>query len=418
MNLKKENKIKSKRSQTKKSPYLDKDFTTVFVIVLTICFTLLIFFIEPNIVGNVINEMSMTIANSPPIINLTDFTAYVGDTINLTECGYDLNGDVVFCSYSAPIPANNIWNVLVGDVGTHNITINATDERNWTIKYITVIVQLLGEEACNLNATLNEDNKTVKLEWNLSGQGYKNYTLFMYDDYLENATFDFTNTSNISFYEQTKWNDTTAGNVKQRYYKIKAFNEFNSKTCNVTVGKFDWELTTANGRWNYVSLPFEIKNSFIEDVFAPIKSSIDWVYTFNHTSGDFNLFYFMPFSTGPYKYLKPGECILVKPNADVNLTIVGEIYTKIEINLTIANGRWNYFGWVAEKTPRAEAEIPILAKYDWLYSYNESSGTFNDEFWFNTFGIGKLYDFKAGDGYIIKATDTGIWVYDMYNFTN
>jgi hypothetical protein len=383
-----------------------------FIVILILCLSGLALFLnqKPGIMGYVVQSMSLRIGNTAPIINLSDIIAYTGDLVNISNCAYDMEGDPVNCSFSYPINSSGLWQTNLSDEGIYNIEINATDGKVYSTKNISLTV--IGIR-CTFTAERNIDNTTVNLEWSFPFKSYTNYTLYWIDSYIQNGTIKTGEAFNKSLYNQTQYNDTNASSVIQRYYQIRGHNSITEEMCNKTVGKYTFNLISNFGRWNYVSIPVYQNETGIEQVLSPGVPDLDFAFWYNISKGGFEIWSFT-FHLGKLKNIYPGESYIIQPlNGETNITVVGPIVYIVLQNLSIINGRWNYLGWVAELTPRSEAEIPILTSYDWLYWYNKTKGGF--EVYSNDFKLGKVNELKSGEGYLIQPTSNVSWYYDMYN---
>ena len=247
----------------------------------------------------------------------------------------------------------------------------------------------------NLRGELEDDNETVRLIWN--DLGHDNISIFI----AKNATgFNF-GAPNITGITVFNWSDPTSGNDAERYYKIGMWNMGLFNVSENTVVKYDMNLTTTNGRWNYLSLPAEPMNNSRNEVLKGISGSYDWIYEYNPTGGNYS-YWFDPFSTGNIHNLTPDKCYIIKMTDNITFTIVGNDNTDINENLVVDNGRWNYLGWVNEITPRNAATGTIAGDFDWIYEYVALSGNYS--FWFDPFTTGNIDYFNPGRCYIIQAT--------------
>jgi hypothetical protein len=388
----------------------------MILLVLAIAIFNMAFFLKDmgfDITGLVTTPMTLIIdSNQAPIIIINDFIAYVGDLINLDPCAIDPNSDPINCTYSAPINSSGQWQTQEGDAGVYIIEINVSDSQGGnSTKNITLT---LTYSECSFNSSRNVDNRSINLAWNFKGKSYTNYTLYWIDTAIEDATINLSLAHNLTI-NTNEYNDTNASSVGERYYKVVGFNTSSSETCNITVGKYDLNFTPNFGRWNYQSLPFLQDSYYVESILEPGADDLEWAYTYNHSSGLFSGWNFdFDLGTLDNESIYPGECMLVKPKSKwTNVTVTGRIYPMINRTTTNAFGRWNYIGWVAERTPRDEAMNSIIAEYEWLYEYNKSSGQFIG--WFQPFTLGDIYELRPGVGYIFKAFDNGTLYYNMYD---
>jgi len=130
----------------------------------------------------------------------------------------------------------------------------------------TVSLMITGTpQGVGFNAMLGSDNRSIILTWN--DQGHDNVSIFITDDY--SAGFDLVpNITNVTI---MNWTDTTAGDVPQRFYRIRVFQGGASYFANNTVGKYDIPIRYADGtpatyELNQVSLPLIPTNNSFEDI--------------------------------------------------------------------------------------------------------------------------------------------------------
>jgi len=237
-------------------------------------------------------------------------------------------------------------------------------------------------------AEVAEDNESIYLQW--ENDGGDNYSLYVAD----NASQEFyLLAEGLTIYNYT---DTDAGNYSERYYMLERFEEGLGDNSTKIVGKYEINLTTANGRWNYVSLPVNPVNTSVSEVLKTIDGQYEWIYEYDSPTASFR-FWFGGFGT--ITDLTSGKCFIIQPFQNTTLTVAGDDYRHINESLLTNDGRWNYVGWVNTIAVVADATTSI-AGFDWIYEYLSSTGAFN--FYFG--GGGTITDFAPAKCYIIQPT--------------
>jgi len=248
----------------------------------------------------------------------------------------------------------------------------------------------------NFHAELANDNQTVILFWENISQA--NVSVYITNNLSEGFNYGSPNTTGITAFN---WSDPTSSSVPERYYKIGIWYMGIYNISKNTAGKYDINLTTDNGRWNYISLPFEPYNSTLSEVLKSIGGKYDWLYEYIPSSGSFD-FWFETVGFGSISDLQTGKCYIIQSIENTTLTVVGEDLSSINETLLTDNGRWNYVGWINDNTDLGNATASISGNYDWMYEYIPSSGSF--DFWFDTVGFGSITHLRPGRCYIIQPT--------------
>lgn len=368
--------------------------------------------------GNLIGS-GVYVVNNPPVINVSDFSVIYGTLVNISQCAYEPDGHNFTCSFSPPLdPLYGFWQTNMSDVGSYIIEINATDQFGAnSSKNVTLIVSVPNYNGtCELHFEVFDDqniNVTWNNQMNTSGGALTNYTNFTlsYSNYLSNLKFNDSLATNVSGLTENGYYDATANTTEYRFYKLYASDGINNLQCNITFGKKMTYLTPDNGRWNYVSSPFIEQNTNLLH-FTQSTTSLDYAYKYNHETGVFD-FYSYAFSFGTLNDVNTGECLLVQPT-NVNgelITVAGEVMGNISDNLTMDNGRWNYFGWVLENTTRTDAFSGYEPDLDYVYQYNHATGVF--DFYSFVFSFGTITVLPAGRCSLVQPKTTSI----LYNYS-
>ena len=248
---------------------------------------------------------------------------------------------------------------------------------------------------------LDDNNETIILIWENLSQD--NVSIYMTNNL--SAGFDYGN-PNITGITILNWSDPTANTVSERYYRIGISNMGIFNLSENIVGKYDINLTTVNGRWNYISLPLVPYNNSRSEILKGISGSYDWIYEYIPSGGNYS-YRFDTFSTGNIHNLDANKCYIVQATNDITFTVVGDDNSAIDEELITNNGRWNYVGWINEITARNIATGSIAGDFDWIYEYTPEGGNYS--FWFDTFSTGNINTFNPSKCYIIQATaDTNL----------
>jgi len=243
--------------------------------------------------------------------------------------------------------------------------------------------------ATDFIAEVADDNESIFLSWgNYSGDNYSIYV-------ADNSSQEF----NLLAEGLTGFNytDTDAGDYSERYYKLEKYEDGNSEYATKIVGKYDIDLTTDNGKWNYISLPVGPSNTSISDVLKTIDGKYEWVYEYHASSASFS-FWFSGF--GSITDMYPGRCYIIQPFVNTTLTVAGDDFRFINKTLLTNDGRWNYIGWLNKNETIGNATASIAGDFDWIYEYMSSTGAFN--FYFG--GGGSISNFEPSRCYIIQPT--------------
>ncbi len=366
----------------------------IFLIVLVPA-SILIIINSPNL-GNIITGMasfSVLEVDSFPRITINDSVYYVNQLVNFSDCGYDMRGGELNCTFSDPLDHElGTWTPGWGDIGIYDVQINATN--NWdetSIKNVTLMISSsILEGECDMNLTVEEDHKLM-VTWNktlpINDFEYANYTEFTlsYVDYLTNATFNLTDAVNVTINDDNFYFDNTANETKERYYKLFGHHDGKTYVCNQTFGKVTNDLTMNYGRWNYISSPFLRKNTTLFSFLEQAKDDMQYAYKYNHEVGSFD-YHIFSLGFGNIDGVDYNECLLLQPNQITKVTTAGEIMKNISANFTGSYGRWNYMGWVPEDTSREEAFSDYETDIQYLYIYNHETGSFDYHIFSLNFG--------------------------------
>ncbi len=255
---------------------------------------------------------------------------------------------------------------------------------------LALIRYLPGE---NFTAELAPDNQSILLTW-MNGS-VDNYTVYA------SGSPDGPFAPVAAGIAGDNYTDTNAHLFSQRYYRLGVWKDGSESIVLQTAGKYDINLTTAHGRWNYVSLPLVPKNSSREAVLRTLKGSYDWVYEYNPYGGNYS-YWFDPFGLGNLDSMHAGKCYIIQATGNTSVTFAGTDNTRITEQLITDNGRWNYLGWVNEITNRTNATASIAGDFDWIYEYVEQYGNYS--YWFDPFGLGNIETFRPAECFIIQAT--------------
>jgi len=247
----------------------------------------------------------------------------------------------------------------------------------------------------NFRAILGPDNQSVILIW--ENMSMDNTSVYITNDLSTGFNLSSPNVTGVA---NLNWTDGTAVTVNERYYKIGIFRGGSETISSNIVGKFDINLTTANGRWNYISLPLNASNSSRANILRPIANKFDFIYRYKADTGTFD-WWMEAAQLGGLVNMTPEYCYIVQALENVTLTVVGDDVLSVNQTLLIDNGRWNYQGWINERTDRANATTSLGANYDFIYEYLADSGSF--AFWMQA-GFGTITHMRPSKCYIVQPT--------------
>ena len=162
-------------------------------------------------------------------------------------------------------------------------------------------------------------------------------------------------------------------------------------------------ITDANGRWNYVSVPVSLVDSSVGTALSSVDGNYDWVFEYDHSAGSFD-YYLASFATGTISEIENGDCYIIKATDEASIVWEGnDYYTNTSQNLTDDFGRWNYVGWVNSSDSVSDAFSSVDGSYDWVFRYDALEGVF--DYYLASFASGTLSSVDPCECYIVKATD-------------
>ena len=269
------------------------------------------------------------------------------------SCNVTVNGNVEAQNVNSPrdqtmnisvpgLPEGaNFWNVTCWDDSNNT---NTSVTWNFTV--------IAGPSA--LNASLDDDNASVILDWNNILYA-DSFNIYIIDDFND----EFGETPNITGITDSNYTDSGADGKPQRYYKVSTVRGNANKTSSIIVGKYDIELvnnTNAVSDWNLISLPFNISNFELNNGtnngynFAVRPASCLWhLYAYNSTTDSFDKTDFNGTAWRPaagsdnFTHLEIGRGYWAEVNKTCNITFVGQVPT-INVSVNLTQG-WNVVGW-------------------------------------------------------------------------
>lgn len=393
-------------------------FLILFFLIFPIFFIAVVY---PDKIGNLITGMasySSLEVDSEPRITINDSVFYVNQFINLTPCGYDLRGGNLTCTFSQPFDYNlGTWTPTWSDIGIYEVQINATNDwGEFSTKNVTIMISSSTlEGGCELFFTVEEDHK-LTITWNstlpINDFEYAEYTDFTlsYVDYLVNATFNETDAVNITNINENFYFDNTANETKERYYRLYGHHDGRTFICNQTFGKITRELTMNYGRWNYISSPFKRTDKSLSTFLTEAESDLEVAFKYNHDSGGFN-FYLFDVNFGNIQDVEYSECLILQPTEKTLVTTAGKIMTDISANLTINFDRWNYLGWIIDRTDISAAFSGYEDDLEVLFIYDHENGGF--KFRLFDLGFGTISEISPTDCNIIQPFNAFLYEYEM-----
>lgn len=402
--------------------FLSSFLVIVFLVSFSVFLVLAPWTLEKSnfVTGNAFSAIG--ILNVAPEINITNLQFLEGDFINISECAFDLNGEIPLCTFSSPLGHyNGSWQSEFGDAGAYVIEINATDGYGgFDTKNITIILfsqKVTG--SCDIELEVLTDYN-VNLTWNrtlkknqFEMHNYTNFTM-SYVDFFLNGTWSNYSASNITNIVEPHLYDFLSNNTAQRYYKLYAFNGLQEFECNTTYGKIEIPLTPDFGRWNYVSSPFIQKDTSLSNYVVQSEDEVEYAFKYNHVAGFFE-FYAFSLSFGSFSDVDDGECLLLQPLNPTGSRIVlaGEVLPELSQNLTLAFDRWNYHGWVADNTTREKAFSGYESDLEFLFKYNHGIGAFD----FHSFNLdfGFIDNVPQGSCNLIQPHNEIEYKYNIYD---